>query len=282
MRISRSEAVLGLLVPLVVIVALVLLALGSEQPAVPLAFLAAVPMFAAMFARALVAGIVAALTVVAAAVTAAATFGQDFSEAIGILVGVIVGAGAAVLASQAKAPARPRSTAAAPTPTAPTGVPGPDEPDVDDLTGLPTRRGALTALAGPNTDGPRVVAVIDCDRLAALNDEYGRAIGDTFLFAVAGRTRYALAEGDMVARWDGEEFVVSISGDLEAVRPTLELITDKVNKNPIRTDAGLIPASMSVGAAPWPPGVSFDDALTAARRALYRAKAEGGACLVVG
>ena len=281
MRISRSEAVLGLLVPLVVIVALVVLALGSEQPAVPLAFLAAVPMFSAMFARALVAGIVAAITVVAAAVTAAATFGQDFSDAIGILIGVIVGAGAAVLASQAKAPARPRPVAPSSAPAA-LGVPGPDEPDVDDLTGLPTRRGALTALAGPNTDGPRVVAVIDCDRLAALNDEYGRAIGDTFLFAVAGRTRYALAEGDMVARWDGEEFVVSISGDLEAVRPTLELITDKVNKNPIRTDAGLIPASMSVGAAPWPPGVSFDDALTAARRALYRAKSEGGACLVVG
>jgi len=74
---------------------------------------------------------------------------------------------------------------------------------------------------------------------------------------------------------------VVIAGDIDSARPLLELITDKVNKNPIRTDAGLLPQAMSVGAAPWPEGQPFDEALTNARRALYRAKAEGGARLVV-
>jgi diguanylate cyclase (GGDEF)-like protein len=155
------------------------------------------------------------------------------------------------------------------------------EADTDALTGLPTRAGVLAVLRGSEPTGPRVLAVIDCDHLATLNDEHGRAIGDTFLFAVAGRTRYALPDGDLVARWDGEEFLVVISGDIDSARPLLELITDKVNKNPIRTDAGLLPQAMSVGAADWPAGTPFDEALAEARRALYRAKADGGARLAI-
>jgi diguanylate cyclase (GGDEF)-like protein len=278
-RLSGGEIVWGLVVPVVVIVVLAGLAQRAEVPGVPLAFLAAVPMFAAMFTRALLTGLVAVLTVVDAAVSAAAAYGQEFADAIPLLVGVIIGAGAAVLASQARpVRARPQVVTADPEWTP---EPAASEPLLDALTGLPTRAGALAVLADAAMTGPRVVAVIDCDGLAALNDAYGRAIGDTFLFAVAGRTRYALAEGDLVARWDGEEFVVAITGDVESVRPTLALITDKVNKNPIRTDAGLIPASMSVGAAAWPEGVAFADALAGARRALYRAKLDGGACLVI-
>ena len=283
-RPGRDEVLWGVAVPVAVILALAVLSQRAAEPAVPLAFLAAVPMFSAMFTGALLTGVVALLTVVVAAVGAAAAYGQQFADAIPVLVGVIAGAGAAVLASQAR-PVRPRTQARGPqAEPAPAGGGGDGtgaEPWQDELTGLPTRAGALAALATSGSAGPRVVAVIDCDRLAALNDEYGRAIGDTFLFAVAGRTRYALPEGDMVARWDGEEFVVTITGDVEAVRPTLELITDKVNKNPIRTDAGLIPASMSVGAAAWPEGTAFADALAAARHALYRAKLDGGARLVI-
>ena len=111
--------------------------------------------------------------------------------------------------------------------------------------------------------------------MAAVNDEYGRDIGDVFLFAVAGRTRWALPEQDTVARWDGGTFLLVISGDPAAVRPTLELITDKVNKNPIRCDAGLVPTTVSLGAATWPDGTEFADALGRARRALYAAKAQG-------
>jgi diguanylate cyclase (GGDEF)-like protein len=38
---------------------------------------------------------------------------------------------------------------------------------------------------------------------------------------------------------------------------------------------GSLDASVSIGVAPWPSGVPFDDALAAADRALYRAKSQG-------
>lgn len=278
---SRAEYLAGLVFPLLLVGALAVVGANAETPAVAIAFMASAPMLAAMFTRALLTGIVALVTVLAAGVTAAMTYGSDFYDALPVLVGVIAAAGIAVLASQAKAaPVRPaRAEAAGPASggLADTAT----EPDTDALTGLPTRAGVLAVLRGGEPAGPRVLAVIDCDHLATLNDEHGRAIGDTFLFAVAGRIRYALPDGDIVARWDGEEFLVVISGDVESARPLLELITDKVNKNPIRTDAGLLPQAMSVGAADWPAGTPFDEALAKARRALYRAKADGGARLVV-
>jgi diguanylate cyclase (GGDEF)-like protein len=277
MRVSRrAEIILGLVLPLLVLVWLVVLGRSSDQAAVCVAFMAAVPMFAAMFTGAAFTGVVAAATLVAATVTSASAYGKDFYDAVPILVGVIVSAGVAVIVSQMKAAAAaPRrdpgpSSGAAATAASPAAEPGTDE-----LTGLPTRTGAMAALAGAGPAEPRVVALLDCDAVAAINDEYGRDIGDVFLFAVAGRTRWALPDEDIVARWDGGTFLLVVNGDVGSVEPTLELIADKVNKNPIRCDAGLVPTTVSLGAAAWPDGTDFADAVGRARRALYSAKAQG-------
>ena len=277
----RAEILLGLVLPLLVLLALVILGVNAEQPATCIAFMAAVPMFSAMFTRALLAGIVAMATFLAAMVTAAVSYGQHFSDAIPVLIGVIVGAGAAVLASQMKAAAAaprwepsPRQDGA--TGTGPAGSrDGDPRPEIDDLTGLPTRSAAIRALDGADTTGPRVVLVIGCDGMSALNDERGRGIGDVFLFAVAGRTRWALPEDDLVARWGGDEILAVIAGDVSSVAPTLTLIADKVNRNPIRTDEGLVPLTISLGAAEWPAGLPFADVVTRARAALHLAKSRG-------
>ena len=277
---TRNEVILGVVVPVMIIAVLAVLALQSDEAAPWIAFLAAVPMFAAMFARVLVAALVALASVLTAAVCAASAYGQQFADALPILIGVIIGAGAAVLASQSKN-AAPRRTA-----VVAAGVPrntAPASPDIDDITGLPTRAAVLRGHAGPNADGPRVVALIDCDGLAAFNDEHGRDTGDVFLFAIGGRTAYALAEDDVVARWEGDELLVIMGApDPQAVEPTLQLVTDKINVNPIRTDAGLVKATISVGAAPWPTGETFEEALVQARRALYEAKRQGPGHLVIG
>ena len=244
MRLSRrTEIVLGLVVPLLAVLGLLALGMSTDQAAVCVAFMAAVPMFAAMFTRAAFTGLVAGVTVVAAMVTAASAYGQDFYDAVPVMVGVIVGAGAAVIASQVKASATAPRRDPAPTPSAggEAVAERAAEPGTDELTGLPTRAGVAEALAGAGPGGPRVVALLDCEGVAAINDQYGRAIGDVFLFAVAGRTRWALPEEDTVARWDGGTFLMVINGDAATVQPTLELVADKVNKNPIRCDAGLVP-----------------------------------------
>jgi diguanylate cyclase (GGDEF)-like protein len=283
-RVSRpTEIVLGLVVPLLAVLGLLALGISTDQAAVCVAFMAAVPMFAAMFTGAAFTGIVAAATLVGAMVTAASAYGQDFYDAVPILVGVIVGAGAAVIASQMKAAAATPRPGPAPQQSASGGEAPqrPAEPGTDELTGLPTRAGVAEALSSASPAGPRVVALLDCEGVAAINDQYGRDIGDVFLFAVAGRTRWALPEEDTVARWDGGTFLMVINGDVATVQPTLELVADKVNKNPIRCDAGLVPTTVSLGAAVWSEGTDFAAAVDRARRALHAAKSRGPAQLVV-
>ena len=98
---------------------------------------------------------------------------------------------------------------------------------------------------------------------------------------MAGRTRYALEAPDIMARWNGDQFLVVLAGDLAAATPTLALITDKANAHPIRTGSGLLPGSMSVGAAAWSGDGGFDEACARARRAMHAAKSRGGRCLVI-
>ncbi len=274
--------IIGLALPLLALVVLSLVGVNAEQPAAAISFMVAVPMFAAAFASVLVTVIVAAATVGTAVVTAGAAYGQSFAEATAVLLGVILGAAIAVIVSQVRV-RRPM-----PTPTRPARSPVPARvtvtdaaSDTDDLTGLPTRTRVTRLFADGAGPGPHVVALIDLDDLAGVNAAYGRGIGDTFLFAVAGRTRYALADADTVARWDGGQFLVVMAGDMESAMPTLEVIADKVNAHPIRTDAGLVPATMSMGVASWAEGTAFADACARARRAMHAAKGRGGRCLVV-
>jgi diguanylate cyclase (GGDEF)-like protein len=278
----RVELLLGLVLPLAVLIGLAVLGRRTAEPAVCIAFMAAVPMLAAVVGRALLAGVVALATVVSAAVTAADAYGQQFSDALPVLIGVIVSAAVAVMASQVKAAAGVPRREPAPLAVRPatSSAAGPSD-DTDELTGLPARAVVLRACAADDFGGSRVVALIGCDGMSAVNDSHGREVGDVFLFAVAGRTRFALPDEDLVARWDGDEILAVVSGDAATVEPTLRLISDKVNQHPIRTDAGLMPLTISVGAALWAAGTSFEDAVARARRALHLAKSRGPGLLAL-
>jgi diguanylate cyclase (GGDEF)-like protein len=275
----RKEIVLGLVIPLAVIVGLAFVGRGSDLAILVIAAIAVVPLFASLVAGPAVTGVVALVAVLAASATAASALGKAFSDAIPVLLAVILAAGAAVILSRYRTTRPPRRDDSGP---APSPRPSASDPDTDDVTGRPTREAAARVLGASVSTDPRVVALIDCDALAAMNETYGRQIGDEFLFAVAGRTVYALSSGDTVARWDDDELLVVMASDGSPVVPTLELITDKVNKNPIRTASGLVAATISVGAALWPAGADFDDAVGQARAALASAKAQGPGHLVVG
>lgn len=294
----RSEVVLGLLVPLVVIVCLMFLGLTGDQAEAYIAFLAAVPMFAALFTGVAFCGVVALAAVAAAVVTSVVTFGQSFTDAVPILIGVMLGAAVAVVASQLKSgPMRQAgpvsSTVAAPTAAGdaatdrPRGAQAPPEIvwdpewEFDELTGLPHGTGVVQTRGGMNDSAPRVVAFLRCDGLSKVNHDFGTAIGDEFLFAVSGRTRYALPPRDVVARWGEDDFLLIITGDAAAVRPTLDLLAAKVNDHPIRTASGLVPATVSIGAAAWSVGTLFDDAAARALLALDEARASGPANVVL-
>ncbi|KGM14021.1 diguanylate cyclase [Cellulomonas bogoriensis] len=152
----------------------------------------------------------------------------------------------------------------------------------DSVTGLHNRRHldlVLTSRAAAAAEGgPQVaVAIVDADHFKTVNDVHGHAVGDRVLETLARSLAGAVAPGDALVRYGGEEFVVVMSGvsPQEAVARAEELR--------LRCGSALTPArdleigvTVSVGVAASPDTVPDPQALLeAADRALYEAK-DGG------
>jgi diguanylate cyclase (GGDEF)-like protein len=83
----------------------------------------------------------------------------------------------------------------------------------DPLTKLPNRELLLDRLAVAlarrvRQDTAVGVIFIDLDDFKRVNDEHGHAVGDELLVSVAQRLQREVREGDTVARYGGDEFVV--------------------------------------------------------------------------
>lgn len=65
--------------------------------------------------------------------------------------------------------------------------------------------------------------MLDIDHFKLVNDNYGHAMGDQVIKAVAVLLRQRLRRSDIIGRYGGEEFVAILPGcDIEAVRHILE------------------------------------------------------------
>jgi diguanylate cyclase (GGDEF)-like protein len=148
----------------------------------------------------------------------------------------------------------------------------------DSLTGLPNRLSfeiGLTAnLARPGASGALVM--IDLDRFKEINDSLGHDTGDRLLIEVADRLRSVTRSTDIVARFGGDEFAVSLvrtdptdQRDLnERVAAIREALVAKVEIEGITFEVGA-----SVGAVLWPK--NRGDSTTLLHRAdtaMYEAK----------
>jgi diguanylate cyclase (GGDEF)-like protein len=151
------------------------------------------------------------------------------------------------------------------------------EARIDALTGLANRRALEEILAAEVSRAqrfahPLAVVLLDLDRFKEINDSFGHAAGDTMLREVSRLLNSLARQGDTVARWGGEEFVVVLpETDLAGARRFAERLRRTIEAHSV----GEMKTSASCGVATMLPEDTAEQLLAAADRALYQAKSNG-------
>jgi diguanylate cyclase (GGDEF)-like protein len=116
------------------------------------------------------------------------------------------------------------------------------------------------------------VVLLDLDRFKEINDSFGHAAGDVMLHAVSRLLTSLARQGDTVARWGGEEFVVVLpETDLAGAQRFAERLRRTIEAHAV----GEMKTSASCGVATMLPEDSVEELLGAADQALYQAKSNG-------
>ena len=145
----------------------------------------------------------------------------------------------------------------------------------DDLTGVGNRRYGNRLL--DSLEPGDVFVILDLDDFKGVNDQHGHTRGDELLREFAAYLTGAMRDGDEIARFGGEEFIVVLRGAGGALDGPVRRLLDGWRERRSLT-------SFSAGVAVHADGTSPADTYAAADAALYAAK-EGGrdrACLTRG
>ncbi|GLY02570.1 hypothetical protein Acsp01_29490 [Actinoplanes sp. NBRC 101535] len=151
----------------------------------------------------------------------------------------------------------------------------------DELTGQHNRRhfyaiGGAMVLTAIRNNRRVAAAMLDIDKFKAINDTYGHGVGDEVIREVAGRVSGRLRHSDVFGRYGGEEFAVVLPDHDGQAEEVAERMRSAISNEPIPTQAGPLPVTISVGLTGLQPGdQSLDELLARADHALYQAKEAG-------
>lgn len=153
----------------------------------------------------------------------------------------------------------------------------------DDLTGLPNRRSLEESLLQEMEycaihSCRLILALLDLDNFREANDQYGAALGDALLKALAQRLQRLFNEKAIIARVGGDEFVVLFSrlqaddADYQRVSQLLETVS-----KPLTVDGRtlILTASAGVTEYPQPTEIVAEQLIRQAQQALFQAKILG-------
>ena len=125
------------------------------------------------------------------------------------------------------------------------------------------------------------ILFIDIDHFKKINDTYGHDVGDEVLKKVSQTIDSCVRQGDTVARWGGEEIVVSLLGasEIDAKNKAEEIRTNI--QNLVFDEYPELKVTVSIGISSYYNDVTLQNLISYADKALYKAKEEGRNKVVV-
>jgi diguanylate cyclase (GGDEF)-like protein len=148
----------------------------------------------------------------------------------------------------------------------------------DSLTGLWNARAffeAVTSLVAKDDGVPFSVLFLDVDHFKSVNDRHGHVTGSRLLVDVSAVLSRCLREGDLVARYGGDEFTVLLPEvDTDIAMKVAERIRDTIAGTRFQIASGIaLPITVCIGVASFPRHARDQQAiLDMADRAMYIGK----------
>ena len=154
----------------------------------------------------------------------------------------------------------------------------------DQLTQLPNRlmlkeRLDLAVVRAFGQGSVFAVLWMDLDGFKALNDQHGHLVGDEVLRILSSRMLEICCPPDLIVRFGGDEFIAVLEGcSTVAAGEAAQRLIDAVHRE-VCIEGRSLTLQASIGIAMYPEhGVDGQTLLERADRAMYTAKAAGGAC----
>ncbi len=142
---------------------------------------------------------------------------------------------------------------------------------------------ALDFARAKRANKPLCVGMLDIDHFKVVNDNYGHAMGDQVIKALAHLLKQRLRKTDSIGRYGGEEFAVALPDcDPRAAFELLEDIRTRFKEIRFSAEDKHFSVTLSAGAVQAKGFENASDMLIAADEALYAAKRGGRDRVVMG
>ena len=129
------------------------------------------------------------------------------------------------------------------------------------------------------TNSPLSIIFLDIDHFKIVNDTFGHDVGDEVLVDLSRIIHKIVRQGDFIARWGGEEFMIALQAtnyiQASALAKIIRVAVEKYSFNIVEK------ITISLGVTEYKNGESENSFIKRVDKALYEAKDSGRNRVVV-